>query len=681
MTGERPQQESGRAGVDSDRALLDRIFATTPVGLMVTDADGEIERANRQAGVIFGQPEQPLAGQRFGETAAQFRTASGDVVPDSELPVGRVLATGEPVEDREFELELEDGRARWVSVSATPLTTADGTVERITVAIEDISERKDREQSLRAFQKAIQHAGHSIYVTDTDGTIQYVNPTFERSTGYSAAEAVGRDPNILASGEHEESFYADLWETILDGDVWTGEVVNERKSGEQYVINQTIAPIVDDSGSIERFVAVNDDITEQKRRERTLRRQRNSLERIQQIIESLRPINRELARVSDRTEIDRLVCDQLAASDAYLFAWLGEYNQATDEIVPREWAGVEDEFVQSHTLHVDAADAEGGPFERAVTDRTVQVRQDITTDPSRQERRERAIEYGFQSVAAIPAVYGKAVLGVIGVYSARPKAFDKYERELLRELGERIGHAINAAENKQLLHTDTVVELEFEVGTDSVLAALTDQLDCQLTVNNVTPTTSTEYLCHIEVDGAEPDAVVSAVGDHASVSHARVVRARGETGVVEVAVTSGPLVSLLEHGASIRSFEAREGSARLRGETTPQSDVRAIITDLKASHPETAFVAKQTVDREAARLTMTKTAIREILTERQQEVLALAYHAGYFESPRHSTGDELADALGISSPTFYQHVRKATRKIMGLLADTDEPQSAPPIIQ
>jgi PAS domain S-box-containing protein len=680
MTGERSPRESEVADGNPDRALLDRIFATSPVGLLVTDADGEIVRANRQARVIFGRPDRPLSGHRFGETAARFRTASGDVVPESELPVGRVLATGEPVDDREFELELEDGRTRWVSVSATPLTTADGTVERVTVAIEDIDGRKDREQSLRSFQKAIQHAGHSMYFTDTDGTIQYVNPTFERSTGYSAEEAIGRDPNILASGDHDESFYADLWETIRDGEVWTGEVVNERKSGEQYVINQTIAPIVDESGTIEQFVAVNDDITEQKRRERTLRRQRNSLERIQQIIESLRPINRELARVSTRPEIDRLVCDQLATSEAYLFAWLGEYNQATDEITPREWAGVEEGFVRSLELTVDDTDA-GGPFEQAVADRAVQVRQEIPTDPSLEERRDRAIEYGFQSVAAIPVMYGETVLGVIGVYSARPNAFDKYEQELLRELGERIGHAINAAENKQLLYTDTVVELAFEVGSDSVLATLTAELECRLTVNNVTPTTSGAYLCHIEVDGADPETVGDTVEEHTDVEHARAVRAHGQTGIVEVAVTSGPIVSLLEHGASVRSFEASEGSATLRGETTPQSDVRTIITDLEASHPETVFLAKQTLDREAATLTMTKNAIEDVLTDRQQEVLALAYHAGYFESPRHSTGDELADALGISSPTFYQHVRKATRKIMGLLADTGEQQSTPPIIQ
>lgn len=526
------------------------------------------------------------------------------------------------------------------------------------------------------FRAAVEQAGHSIYVTDPDGTIQYVNPAFEEMTGYSAREAIGKTPNILNSGEHDTEFFADIWRTILDGDVWTGEVTNERKSGEQYVINQTIAPIVED-GEIQRFVAVNDEITEQKHRERTLRRQRNSLERIRQIIESLRPINRELARAGTRERIDRVVCEELARSEAYLFAWVGDYNRATGEIEPREWAGVTEDFVDGIDLAVYESGADPGAFERAVAEAEVSIRQEITTTPDAGQRRDHAIEYGYQSVAAVPVTYGETVLGVLGVYSARSEAFDRYERGLLCELGERVGHAINAAENRQLLQADTMIEVEFELGSDSMFAAVSGEQECRLSVTNVVPTADLGHLCHVEIEGATPAAVVEAFEGQQGVDHARVVRARGETGVVEVTVRSGPLSTLLAHGGTVRSLAASDGDATLLAETAPDADVGVLVRDLEGTHEGTVFVAKRTLTRDAATVTATNRAIEETLTDRQREVLTLAYHAGFFQSPRDSTGEELADALGIAAPTFYQHVRTAVQKLLALLVDAENLRTDP----
>lgn len=137
---------------------------------------------------------------------------------------------------------------------------------------------KEREQELRLFREAVEAAGHSIYWTDADGTIQYVNPAFERTTGYTAEEALGQAPSILKSGVHDEEFYERLWETLLSGETWRNEIVNTTKSGEQYVVDQTIAPLTDESGETTNFVAVNADITELKQREERLREERDRRE-------------------------------------------------------------------------------------------------------------------------------------------------------------------------------------------------------------------------------------------------------------------------------------------------------------------------------------------------------------------------------------------------------------------
>lgn len=179
------------------------------------------------------------------------------------------LRDGQTVEVEHRVNEREDYQ-RWVYVQGKPIRTDDGEVARIVGFITEITERKEREQELRKFQRAVESSGHGIYCTDTDGVIDCVNPAFEETTGYTAEEAIGETPAILQSGEHEQAFYEDLWETILDGDVWRDEVINERKDGERYIIDQTIAPVTDESGEITHFVAVNSDITEQRATERKL---------------------------------------------------------------------------------------------------------------------------------------------------------------------------------------------------------------------------------------------------------------------------------------------------------------------------------------------------------------------------------------------------------------------------
>jgi PAS domain S-box-containing protein len=125
-------------------------------------------------------------------------------------------------------------------------------------------------ERLRSFQKAIEHAGHAVYITDRDGTIEYVNPAFESITGYSANEAVGRNPRILQSGEMPDDFYEDLWSTLLKGNVWEEELVNQRKNDELYFVHQTISPIKADD-EIDGFVAIQTDISNRKKLEADLK--------------------------------------------------------------------------------------------------------------------------------------------------------------------------------------------------------------------------------------------------------------------------------------------------------------------------------------------------------------------------------------------------------------------------
>lgn len=128
---------------------------------------------------------------------------------------------------------------------------------------------------VRVFQEAVESTGHAIYWTDTTGRIEYVNPAFEEQTGYTADEAIGNNANLVQSGVHSEQFYERLWDRILNGDVWKGQIINERKNGERYVVKQTISPVTDDDGEILRFVAINEDITDLRESQERLQQERN----------------------------------------------------------------------------------------------------------------------------------------------------------------------------------------------------------------------------------------------------------------------------------------------------------------------------------------------------------------------------------------------------------------------
>jgi PAS domain S-box-containing protein len=179
--------------------------------------------------------------------------------------------------DIEYRLVV-DGETHWVRQRVKTETRTDGTMVRALGVVQEITDRKRRERELQSFREAVEHSGHAIYWTDRDGTIQYVNPAFEATTGYAREEVIGETPAILNSGEHDETFYEEMWETITSGDVWSSEITNEHADGEQYVVDQTIAPIGTADDEIERFVAVNRDVTERKERERELEVLRQSVE-------------------------------------------------------------------------------------------------------------------------------------------------------------------------------------------------------------------------------------------------------------------------------------------------------------------------------------------------------------------------------------------------------------------
>jgi len=133
-------------------------------------------------------------------------------------------------------------------------------------------ERPSAEEERARLAMAVEQAGESIVVTDTDGAIRYVNPAFERVTGYRREEVLGKNPRVLKSGRHTEAFYRELWDVLTRGETWRGYFANRRKDGTIFEEEAVISPVRDASGGVVNYVAVKRDVTEERRKEEQIRR-------------------------------------------------------------------------------------------------------------------------------------------------------------------------------------------------------------------------------------------------------------------------------------------------------------------------------------------------------------------------------------------------------------------------
>ena len=140
----------------------------------------------------------------------------------------------------------------------------------IQAMVEDITERKRVEEALDLQISALESAANSIVITDAKGAIQWANQAFSKMTGYNVDEIVGKNPRFLKSGLQEDAFYAVLWETILSGEVWHGEIINKKKDGTIYDEEMTITPVKRRDGKICNYVAVKQDVTQRKKAQRLL---------------------------------------------------------------------------------------------------------------------------------------------------------------------------------------------------------------------------------------------------------------------------------------------------------------------------------------------------------------------------------------------------------------------------
>lgn len=238
------------------------LFEKASDGILILDAGGKMISINESFAHMHGYAVEELLelNLRNLDTPEMAK----------QLPqmIARVLA-GETIHI-EVAHYHKQGHIIWLSVSSSLIHIGDESF--IQAFHNDITDRKKNEQQIKHLSQAVEQSPVSIVITDTKGNIEYVNPKFEESTGYSFAEVKGENPRILKSGHITPGEYKQLWETIVQGKTWIGELQNRKKNGELFWEMASISSMYDDQGEITHYLAIKEDITLRKQSELRLLR-------------------------------------------------------------------------------------------------------------------------------------------------------------------------------------------------------------------------------------------------------------------------------------------------------------------------------------------------------------------------------------------------------------------------
>ena len=251
--------ELKKAAVELGRShsLIDNVANTLAEGILALDRYGRINFSNRQAEVLLGYSGTELAGMKpemvfFASYAPRHS------------PLVEAMRHGHMFEGEEW-FYRADGSRFPAAVLGAPLRNGGG---GYVASFRDLSEIKQAETRLRLAARVFDNLGEAMVITDVQGRIQSVNPAFTEVTGFSEAEAVGHAPgDLLASGQHEDNFYREMWQALHDTGKWQGEIINRRKSGETYPEWLSITAIKDSEGQVVQYIGLFTDITDRKQAE------------------------------------------------------------------------------------------------------------------------------------------------------------------------------------------------------------------------------------------------------------------------------------------------------------------------------------------------------------------------------------------------------------------------------
>jgi PAS domain S-box-containing protein len=399
------------------------------------------EGINFQAQSVLAVPLQYLQ-QRVGVLEAENKR-NGSSFDDDDIGVLTMLATQATVAIENARLFETLDRHRTQLEGLVDERVAE--IKHINIQLQaEVQERRRAEDELRKLTRAVEHSASTVVITDTTPRIEYVNPTFTRITGYTLDEVRGKNPRILKSGRHAREFYQNLWETLLRGEVWRGEFINRRKNGELYYEASRIAPVLDAAGNITHYIAVKDDVTDQKKAQ-------EALYYLNERLKIMREIDQAILGAQSPSAIARAGLSRLAQlvpakrMSVVEFEAGGASEVLAIEAVRGFSLDIAAWLNQLYTL------AEQRPFIQGVAD--------IRQVAHRTALHDHLLAEGMRAYTIVPLFDEERVIGVLNLETDQPHAFTEDHINIAAEIAGMLAVALRQAQLRASLAIRTT-ELE-----------------------------------------------------------------------------------------------------------------------------------------------------------------------------------------------------------------------------
>lgn len=614
--------------------------------------------------------------------------------------VQQAIENQEELVDVEYQFRRANGTYAHI-ITRGHISYVNGKPVRATGALVDITESKERERTL----KHLHQISRELIQAKTPQDICEI-------VASAAQEVVGPSANALylwnesegvleprASTPDTDDIIGDLptfspgssiaWDVFIDGDTLVFEDVRDHPrvfNQETPIRSELLVPLgeygvlisgatspgvfTDSNVQLAETLAANttaalqraDREQDLREKERVLREQNTSLTRLNRINSTIRAIQRDIVQATTRASIEQAVCNDLVQADHYKFVWIGSLDES-DELIPRAWAGEDGNYIDE--LQRKSLDTKRPlPAWRALKTGDPVTNHKFRTQVDERPWMRKALDRGFQSQIAIPLTFKDSSYGVIEIYADRPTMFADGEKEILCEVSDFIANALNAVERRQAIVVESKTEIELHIeDADDVMYRLARQAECTLDLKSMFPQAGGEWLVYVKVSEGDKESLLTVADQLVSVDH--ITSFEGSDDVFEVVVSDFEIATVLgEHGATLHSLQARPDGGYIVIHLPQTVDVQSFIEACRPVFSNAELTRRNQIASEADSSGLIQVAIDQ-LTDRQRDVLEVAYRNGFFEWPREKTGEEVADRLDISPPTFHRHVRAGTKRLLG----------------
>lgn len=685
------------------RALLDRIdeaVLLTPA-VDLTSADLTVDFLSSGYEDIWGKPLPEIVdsnGDGFFDTLhpadrGEYRSFVERVVDDIEHN------RAQDSYSMEYRIERADGECRWVLSDVYPVESHDEPA-RVVVVSRDVTDRYEREHELSSFHEATAtlttaddeeeacrravRVAANVFGVDRaavfrydDGELTPVATTVPLETDVDSLPALdGSDTaawTAFADGKPVRVERDEL-EALAVGDAEVVSVLPLREHGVMAVWENTEHIEAELIETAHVVAATLEAALNHIRGRRELQSQREQLTAEQERARTFawltaltREIESAITDASTRAEIEELVCDRLLTVEPFVTAWVGTADIGADRLEPSAAAGADTESV-ARRLRMSAGTSH--PANTAWETGSVQTVEDVAASGPQSGWRQSLVRAGVGSVCSIPLRYDGVTHGVLTVVAEQPREFSTTERRVLEQLGVSIGHAITALRRRRALEADSTVAIEFHGDTRMLpFGDLAVEMGCTARHERTVRGEDGGTALHISLRGRSDDAIVDEVERSFGPEVSTVTRS-GKGVLVEWSTDDWIGSLLSSYGGVIRRAEVDPKSGTtLTAELPEHVDVRGFVEQLRERYDCLDVGAVRRHQPQEPRPFGFTERLEQRLTDRQCEVLRTAHTRGYFEWPRESSSEEVADQLGITQPTVTKHLRLAENKLFTLLFD------------